>query len=101
MNEEQFVSMMTELKKSCPTRRELTDSFAVFDKSGNKNIQCKEFKKAMKEMGAKPMTDSEVEKFIAFANPEDTSSFTYDTLIEVMASQKPENIPWMETPEES
>ena len=76
------------------------DSFAVFDKSGNKNIQCKEFKKAMKEMGAKPMKDSEVDKFIAFANVEDSSGFAYDSLIEVMASQKSDKIPWMEKPEE-
>ena len=100
LDQGQFVSMMTELKKSCPTRRELTDSFAVFDKSGNKNIQCKEFKKAMKEMGAKPMKDSEVDKFIAFANVEDSSGFAYDSLIEVMASQKSDKIPWMEKPEE-
>ena len=100
LDQGQFVSMMTELKKSCPSRRELNDSFAVFDKSGNKNIQCKEFKKAMKEMGAKPMKDSEVDKFIAFANLEDSSGFAYDSLIEVMASQKSDNIPWMERSEE-
>jgi Ca2+-binding EF-hand superfamily protein len=96
LNQAQFVSMMVKLKTSTPTRRELTDSFAVFDKSGSKNINCKEFKKAMKEMGATPMKDSEVDKFIAHANPEDTSGFSYDALIEVMASQKADKIPWME-----
>ena len=32
-------------------------------------------------MGAKPMKDSEVDKFIAFANLEDSSGFAYDSLI--------------------
>jgi len=96
LNEEQFVRLMENLKKSSPTLKETNDAFAVFDKNGTKRVRCKDFKKSMMSMGADPMSESEVDKFVSVANPErpDDNSIAYDSFVQMISSQTPD-CPWI------